>query len=430
MFTLYSFSYYFHAINLFKKKTKTVDFNNTYFPNDTILENGFHYPKPIDINTIQWNSYKAPKSESNGYLKSFIDTLTNALITRIGDRKAFQLNGQQVGHNYATNSVWNSNGSLLKLNMSPARILNDDDYSVAYIKHLPSQSQWSSTNPELIYGIQNKNEFVSHNIKTNKKTILNTFSNYTNISIGDGKGSQDRQDKHIVFIGTNENKRTLILYDIQLNIVKATKDISPYPKLSAVSISPNGKFIVVAWHTNGSENYQGFKAYDINLENERHLYNDTEHHDLGVDINGDDVIVSFANKQLWKTSHFMVMIRIKDGKIQPLFKDEGAYPKGVWGGHISCRNTKRDGWAYVSEGGASDNVLTNELFAIKLDYSGENLIERYGKHHTNSTLGYHHQARATVNPEGTKICFDSNWNDLILKAWTHAPAWILEYPQD
>ncbi|GAA3782275.1 hypothetical protein GCM10022271_13210 [Corallibacter vietnamensis] len=390
------------------------------------------YPPSIDVNTVTWKPYNQPTKEPSSYLKYFTEDCVN--VIRIGDQKAFGETGQQVGHNYATNAVWNSDGSLLKLNVKPAKILYDSNYTVAYTRNLPSWSCWSYTNPYIMYGTQNGNQFVSYNVTNDKRTVLHTFHNYTKLSIGKGEGRQDRSDTLICLVAEDQNDvGHLIVYNIKTNTVIATKNIGDSSDLDWASVSPLGNYVIAAWHKNGTGKKEGYRIFNSNLTNEKHLYTETQHSDIGIDVNGDEVLVAIGNKTVWKTNHYIAMIRLKDGLLKPLFYDEPTKPRGIWGGWVSCQNTKRDGWAYISEDRASDDVMANEIFAIKLDYSNNNIVQRFGKHHSdkhNSKNAYYHGARACVNPDGTKICFDSNYGDSVLKTWEHAPAWIMEYPQE
>lgn len=392
------------------------------------------FPPNVDVNSISWNPYIQPNIEPTGYLQYFTDEYTCSNIIRVGDQKAFNESGHQVGHNYSSNAVWNSDGSLIKLNIKPARILNDSDYSIAYTRDLPSWSCWSNINPDLMYGTQNANEFVSYNVKTNKRTVLHKFNSYTDLSIGLGEGNQDRLDKYICLIGKDLNGNgNIIIYDIQTNSIIATKNLGDISKLDWASVSPLGNYVVACWFDDGEGENQGYHIYDIHLVNKRHLYAESEHSDMGIDANGDEVLVAIGNNIVWKTNHYIAMVRLKDGLLKPLFYDEPTKPTGIWGGWVSCRNIKRDGWAYISENRASNDVMANEIFAIKLDYTNNNIVQRFGNHHSNTQdvkNAYYHGARACVNPDGTKICFDSNFGDRKLMEWEHAPAWIMEYPQE
>jgi hypothetical protein len=394
----------------------------------------FNYPPDVDVNTISWNPYMQPVKEPTGYLQYFTDQYTCSNVIRIGDQKAFGETGQQVGHNYSTNAVWNSDGSLLKLNVNPAKILYDKDYTIAYSRNLPSWACWANTNPYMMFGTQNDNEFVSYNIKTDIRTILHKFNAYSKLSIGQGEGSQDRSDTYICLIGEDPNGNgTIIIYNIKTDEIIASKNLGDTSDLDWASVSPLGNYVITSWYSNGNGPRSGFRIFDIDLTNERHLFAETEHSDIGIDSNGDEVLVSIGNSIVWNTNHYIAMVRLKDGLLKPLFYDEPVKPRGIWGGWVSCRNTKRDGWAYISENRASEDVLANEIFAIKLDYSNDNIIERFGKHHSNtedSKKAYNHGARACVNPDGTKICFDSNFGDPNLIEWEYAPAWVMEYPQD
>ena len=148
------------------------DYLKHYVHQDSMHFNGLLYPKPVDANTISWPKYNQPNEESIAYLTPFSDAITGSKITRVGDQTVFKTKGSPVGHNYSSNAVWNSDGTLLKLNMSPARILSDIDYSVKYVREIPYQAQWSNTEPNLMYGITNGNQFITHNVVANTNTVL------------------------------------------------------------------------------------------------------------------------------------------------------------------------------------------------------------------------------------------------------------------
>jgi len=268
------------------------------------------------------------------------------------------------------------------------------------------------------------NQFVKFNVITNTRTTLRTFSEYSSLDFGYGEGNQSNDDKYVGLIGQNGSNRTLIVYDIQANQVIGTKNIGSSGDLDWFSVSQLGGFAVLSWRTDGSGATQGLKSYDLNFNNERHIYNTTAHGDLGVDANGNEVMVGYEGPSGWDNGSYVYAARLDGGGVQPLFE----YSGGIWGGHISCRNTDRPGWAYVSEQCCtSHDVASREIFAIKLDDSG--IIERYTKHHNDISPGNGHSTMAVPNRDGTKILFASNWDDSSIMSDPNPPAWVLAFPQ-
>ncbi|WP_055444750.1 T9SS type A sorting domain-containing protein [Lacinutrix himadriensis] len=382
-----------------------------------------NYPDRVLLSTVNYQSYEAPTGSLPEYLESFTENLSGSKITRISDKNVFGTSSQRIRHNYAKDQTWNSDGTLIKLAGYPAAILDGETFDFLYWRDIPSYGRWANTEPNYMYGTSG-NKFVKYNVSDNSRVTLNTFSDYASVDFGFGEGNQSNDDKYVGLIGKNGNDKTLIVYDIELDQIVGTKNVGSNGNLDWFSISQLGNFAVVSWADNGSGSTQGFKSYDINLNNEIHVNSHTEHADLGVDANGNEVIVSYNGPEGWNEGSYVYSARLDGGGVTNLFE----YPGGIWGGHISCRNTDRPGWAYVSEQCCtSHDVASREIFAIKLDDSG--IVERYTKHHNNVDPGYMHSAMAVPNRNGTKILFASNWENNEIMGDAAPPAWILEYPQ-
>jgi len=365
----------------------------------------------------------------------FTDANTGLQVVRISDPSAMGGgNGQELGINYSSNAAFNSDGTLLKLNKNgavPAYILDTSDWSVAYTcSNMPAYPNWSFLNPLKVYGMQNSNEFCILDVPTNVRTTQFTFTNYTSVSIGEGEGRQDRNDKYVCLVGTRvaTGDKWLIVYDIQLQSIFAELNLGSAGGLDNATISPLGNYVVVNWGPNGAGAEQGFKVYDNDLTNLRHLWDDSEHSDVGIDVNGDEVLVAFAGASR-PDSFSITMVRLVDAVRQGLWFDDSVSPTGgIWGGHISCTNWKRDGYAYITVNDVASNVYRNEVVALRLDYVGSNIIEMFGTAHNNSTaatLSYNHELKGSASPDGTRVAFNANWGDTTLINYTHAPAWVM-----
>ncbi|TYA53898.1 T9SS C-terminal target domain-containing protein [Formosa maritima] len=375
------------------------------------------YPVGENIMDITWKVYIQP-SNTPKYLESFINEF-DVQVTKISDLDIIREDSQKLRHHYSVDSPWNSDGSYIKLSGYPAAILNGSNYKFVKWANIPSSATWSNTNPNIMYGIKD-NRLVSYNLTTNRNQTLYIFNEFEKISYGLNKGNTSYNDKYIGLIGVNDKDLTLIVFDIINNKIVGTNFIGRI-NIAWFSVSPLGNFAVSAFSEDGSEENQGLKVYQIDLTKKRHLTNFTTHSDLGIDAYGDEVYVAFGDSITRKKDYYMKMVRLSDGHTTPLFHYTEGY--GVWGGHISCRNNLRPGYAYVSEGCCADDTIAGkEVFAIRLDDS--NTIERYGYHHATYQDNYQQEPHAVPNRDGSKIMFASSWNGLFTTKYP--PAFIVE----
>lgn len=400
---------------------------------------GLVYPAQVNPNEIDWSLEPYSALEPDGtelptYLTPFTDAETGATITRIGDQTAFGETNNYIRHNYSSVTAWNIDETLIRFSVgSQGYILDASDYTPTEYENMPADAQWSNSDPDLMYGVEASSDtFVSYRVSTDTRTILHTFDEsrtYTSLSIGNGEGRLSNDDKYVTLTGISGGNTWLITYDIELDSIVAELQL-PSGDLDFATISGTGDYVIVSWRDDGSLTNEGFKVYDRDLTNLRHVWDYTGHGDCGVDVNGNEVFVQFRSSEisLGDTERYLEMIQLDDGTVTGLYYDtDTPTPRGVWGGHVSCRNTNRPGWAYISEGRASDDVMANEIFAIKLSGT-ENIVERYGRHHSNP-VNYLHEAQAVVNHNGTKVIFASNWYNTTVEGWTAAPSYILEWPQ-
>lgn len=385
------------------------------------------YPEPQSIQEIVWETYQTPQNQPQ-YLVPFNDPITGNKVTRISDPSVFGCNCTQLRHRYSKNQPWNADGTKIMTDGWPAKILDGNTYEV--ISTLNCRSLWSNINPDITYDAASGNQFVRRNIVTQSETILRTFTGFQSLDVGYSEGNLSIDDRWVVLIANNASGVSLIVYDILNDVIEGQQSFGT-ASIDWVSMSQSGNYVVVQYNNDGSGTYQGTKVYDRNLNFLRHLSNRTEHGDLGYDQQGNEVFVAYDGVSGYSLS----FIRLDNGVKQGLFPFTGnAGDRGLWGGHISCRNIDRPGWAYVSDHGHPTNVnqheATREIFAIKLD--GSNTIERFGKHNTNIEVnnGFYHQAHAVPNRDGTKVLFASNWDNTQWKSNSYPMMWVVEAHQN
>jgi hypothetical protein len=106
----------------------------------------------------------------------------------------------------------------------------------------------------------------------------------------------------------------------------------------------------------------------------------------------------------------VVMVRLRDNKVSTVTTGNNeASPF-----HISTRNFKRPGWAYVSYWPGSGSRFNDEIIAVKTDGSGK--VERLAHTHSaaydpgqDDDISYYSSAQAVPSPDGRRVIFASNW---------------------
>ena len=171
------------------------------------------------------------------------------------------------------------------------------------------------------------------------------------------------------------------------NVNSSTLDLTPRPMPTAL---PSG--------CNGGTASQGYILKTV-------------HPDLGLDLDGNDILVGSTRCKLQgksfagKIFSWVTMVRLKDGLMTPL--TDPSNEAQSW--HISLRNHDRPGWAYVSyyhQGGLRFN---GEVIAVKLD--GSKKVERFAHHRSHVDDEYSAEPHAVPSRDGFRILFTSNWSD-------------------
>jgi len=278
--------------------------------------------------------------------------------------------------------------------------------------------RWSNKVANTFYVMNSSYEFIQGKITgddVNCSLVLDSFSEYEVVHIGPHEGNIDSNDKYVVFVAKKPDDTTfyVILYDIQTKTRVWTKTI-PTQKwewitrngssfwepstLDWLSVSPSGKYIVF---NNNNGNTDGMYRYDINFENkvklqykwsDGNLYSEGGHGDIGYDTEGNEVFVQFISGV--GVYSFNLDKPVELG-IELLHSPYG-------GGHISCRNTKRPGWCYVTTVGTK----YKRIFALKLDGTGDENIENFSQSHINTD---YHNTYGGASQDGTKVIFNSHW---------------------
>ncbi|CDF79990.1 PKD domain-containing protein [Formosa agariphila KMM 3901] len=187
-------------------------------------------------------------------------------------------------------------------------------------------------------------------------------------------------------------------------------------------MSQSGDYVLIQYNTRGGGKFEGTKSYDKKLNLLRHLTDINPHGDIGFDQNGKEVWVSNDDNYIRS-----ITLEGNDKEIQYSY---------VSGGHVSCRNINRPGWAYINDHGdisqPQDYAAFREIFAVKLDekVTGKVIVNRFSKTYAKTNKKYYHEPHASVSPDGTKLVFKSNMEIDEVEVQKHPFAWVVEFSQD
>jgi len=359
-----------------------------------------------------------------------IDNVFNTKISRLDT-----LNGTKT--DYPKTQAWNADMSLIRVDykLYDADILVESDltkdkHGYNMLCSPGYEFKWSNVDPKAFYAVQTTGLFIKGRIDNDTihcDNVVEDFSDaYEIVRIGQGEGNIDKNDKYVLFTvkKKNDDKMYILLYDIQSKTRVWTKEI-PGVKWVGIhndgdfdwaTVSQSGKYILVN-NVNKDNMTHGLSWYDINFNNHHYLqYEATDgtiesrgqHGDLGYDINGDEVFVEFNYRQGGIT-----MFNLDHPERLGTLVLNSVYG----GGHVSCRNTKRPGWCYLT----TNQEGYNEVFALKLDGSDNPTVQRFAQSH-NPIMWYWDEitqiyksrlywfTAGTPSPDGTKVLFNSRWN--------------------
>lgn len=346
--------------------------------------------------------------------------------------------GTDVRHHYSDDQAWNANQTLIALQNygggSPSVIYLDGTTYLPKFGRCPNYNlrddRWHPTLPSIrVNGDGRSLEWfdVMRCVQV-RRWALPFPVKY--IGLTDGDISRDGR-----FVALSDGTRMFVV------------DMDPQPPFAAypdqrigpavtitysswavdfVSISPSGRYAVV--HYQGDYN----RVYDIDPVTltltprlmpvaaprchgrvaDGFVY-DLGHPDMTLNPldNNEDVMIGqehCGNRGKMVNGLLVggvVMVRLRDGAITSLTDPTNeAYPY-----HVSTRNFKRPGWAYVSywerQGGKR---FDQEIVSVRLD--GGKQVERWVHHRSNSAGCYRCEAHPVPSPDGLRVLFASAWN--------------------
>ncbi len=312
----------------------------------------------------------------------------SALFTDLGTTVTHVSDGR---HHYSKTSVWNVDESYAMLN--DGSILNGTTYAYIRTVSRPNEHKtWSNTDPRYIYGVTTTDKSWRRvDVTTNSMTVLATYPQYSSLSYGHYEGNMDDNDTGVALIGSNT---VPFIVNPKTGAFRcAVSSGGGWGRtISDSTMSHDGNYMLVNWDSYGVDAY---RASDCGFV--RKLTSSGGHYDACVSQAGDQVYASASGP----------MIRISDGQVTQLWSDS------AYRNHITCRNTRRPGWAYVSVYNTTcDSTVQNtkayhRIFAVKLDGSGT--VEDFAWDHEACPSTYDTTTMAVPSRLGNRVWWKVNW---------------------
>jgi hypothetical protein len=271
-----------------------------------------------------------------------------------------------------------------------------------------AEPQWHPTNPDLMYYLPQNGvgmKVFELNVKTGVSRVVGDLSARLKAlwpsaaaAWTKSEGSPSADGRYWCFMVDSGSWTGLgvVTWDMHTDTIVGSKSLSTRP--DHVSMSPSGKWAVVSSDTIGTI------AYSPDFKTSKTLHHKSEHSDLGLMPNGDDVYVS-VDYQMPGGDVFFT--NIQTGVRTSLFQ---SYP-GNHAYHFSCKAYALRGWVVLSSYGERGDPLWSDkkITLLELKEDGRILNVAWHRSKIPGSDAYFHEPQATISRDGTRIAYTSNW---------------------
>ncbi|MDO4231419.1 MAG: WD40 repeat domain-containing protein [Lautropia sp.] len=318
-------------------------------------------------------------------------------------------------HDYSRRQAFNADGSRLLIYSFDGSWHLYDARTMAWVDELSgpasdAEIHWHPTDPNLLW-YQDTNGvgmvIYEMNIESGRTREMGDLGDRikaiwpeAHAASTRSEGAPSRDGRYWCFMVDDAKWQSLglVVWDRQTDTIVGSKPTHG-DRPDHVSMSPSGNRCVVSSDTEGV----GTRAWSRDFKHSVELHHKSEHSDLALDAQGRDVYVSIDYQA---SNGDVFMVDVETGKRTTLFS---TYLDGsATAAHFSGRAFKRPGWvlvsAYATDGGTQ--WLHEKLLAVSLEAKPK--VKGIGYHHSRFN-GYWTEPQATVNPDFTRVLFNSNW---------------------
>ncbi|MDQ1831183.1 hypothetical protein [Massilia scottii] len=300
----------------------------------------------------------------------------------------------------------------------------------SFSKQLPglagdAEPQWHPTNPDKLYYLPTNGVGMRLNeltVSTGATRVVGDFAARlkarwpgANAAWTKSEGSPSKDGRYWCFMVDDANWKSLgvFTWDRDTNSILGTYNTNG-ERPDHVSMSPSGNYCVIS-----GDGASGTLVANRDFSNRRKIHPKSEHSDLAIDANGDDVYVSVDYQS---NAGDVFMVNLRTGVRTNLFP---TYLNGsATALHISGKGFNKPGWALVSTYGDSGTRqwLHRKMFLVQL--AANPVTYNLGFSRVSSN-GYWSEPHASVNRDLTKVLFNSNWGT---SSDTDVDAYMIEVP--
>ena len=287
-----------------------------------------------------------------------------------------------------------------------------DANTLAYIRQLnglagDAEPQWDAKDPNSLYYVATNGgmQLYKLNVEANTSTVAADFTgklpwSTTARVLTKSEGSPSADGRYWCFMAeTNAfGINGVFTYDLQTQTVIGSRSLTVAP--DHVSMSASGRYCVV------SHDYQstGTVAWNPTFTASRQLHTTSEHSDLAIGANGDDIF-TFVDFQ--SNAGDLVMVDVDTGDRTTLLS---TYLEGTTTSyHISGKGFSKPGWIILGtygHSGTTEKWLHERVMAVELKANPK--IINLAHHHSYEN-GYWTEPQASVSRDFTHVLFSSNW---------------------
>ena len=273
-----------------------------------------------------------------------------------------------------------------------------------------AEPQWHPTNPELLYYLPTNGigmRLHELNVVTGATRVVADFGARLRARWPDAmaawtrsEGSPSADGRYWCFMvdGNDWQSRGVFTWDRDTDTIVGWHDTHG-ERPDHVSMSPSGRYCVVS-----SDGPSGTTAWTRDFSGSTRLMHKSEHSDLALDANGEDVYVSIDYQS---NAGDFFMTSLATGVRTVLFP---TYLNGTATAlHVSGKAYNKPGWVLLSTyaNGTPRQWLHRKLMAVQL--KADPVVYNLAFHRTRDN-GYWTEPHASVNRDFTRIAYNSNWD--------------------
>ena len=335
-------------------------------------------------------------------------------VVRVTDHAEEKL-ARFARHDYSRRQAFNADGSRILIGANDGTWHLYDGNTLEYVERLSkpagdAELQWHPTDPDLLYFMPANGlgmMLYELNVKSGSVREVADFGDRLK-KIWPGaaaawtkaEGAPSADGRYWCFMVDDAEWHSLgvFAWDMKEDRILGKMDTKG-DRPDHVSMSPGGKRCVVSGDTEGV----GTRAWTLDFKKYTQLHHKSEHSDIAVDGQGRDVYVSIDYQS---PDGDVFMTDLETGKRTTLFKTYLDHSATAL--HFSGRAFKKPGWVLVSTYAADGKRqwLHEKLMAVSLTPHPQ--VKGLAYHH-GAYNGYWTEPQATVNPDFTRVLFNSNW---------------------